>query len=141
MICTKCHKDKPLSDFRDSKHGYHCKDCRLAMHREWRRRNIIKARKYQQDYYAKFGKNRREWTVDMSEAIEEWRKNNPEKFAAKSIIHRAVQRGKIIKPKKCTKCGREVLLSGHHPDYTKPLEVIWLCGSCHKLLHLAMKAR
>ena len=23
----------------------------------------------------------------------------------------------------------------HHPDYSKPLEIVWLCRSCHLLLH------
>ncbi len=44
-------------------------------------------------------------------------------------------RGKIIKPKGCSLCGKRKKLDGHHEDYNKPLDVIWLCRHCHGNLH------
>ena len=29
----------------------------------------------------------------------------------------------------------------HNEDYSKPLEVVWLCKSCHKRLHLGLITR
>lgn len=56
--------------------------------------------------------------------------------------HRAVQRafrdGGMAKPNACERCGQETparLLSGHHDDYDKPLDVVWLCGACHYRHH------
>ncbi len=48
-----------------------------------------------------------------------------------------IQIGEAIKPKNCSICdddggGRIV---GHHPDYDKPLEVVWVCSSCHRKIH------
>ena len=44
----------------------------------------------------------------------------------------AVKRGRIKKPQKCEKCGAENLsLQKHHPDYLRPLWVVWLCEPCH----------
>ena len=42
---------------------------------------------------------------------------------------------KLVKPNCCQGCGRtskETRLSAHHHDYTKPLDVIWLCAACHR---------
>ena len=56
---------------------------------------------------------------------------------ARNILAGAVRRGRIIKPSCCSACGREAekrSLHGHHEDYTKPLDVQWLCAECHGLL-------
>ena len=37
--------------------------------------------------------------------------------------------GKITK-KPCVVCG-ETKVDGHHPDYSKPYEIIWLCRKHH----------
>lgn len=50
-------------------------------------------------------------------------------------MRRAVRTGEIIKPLRCEKCGVEEELHGHHADYTKPLEVTWLCARCHRQAH------
>lgn len=55
------------------------------------------------------------------------------KRLAKDAIHNAIKAGKL-KRQNCVKCGNPKS-EGHHPDYTKPLEVIWLCKKCHIDLH------
>jgi hypothetical protein len=52
---------------------------------------------------------------------------------ARSKFRAAVARGKIEK-KPCAVCGEEKV-EGHHFDYTKPLEVIWLCKVHHGAIH------
>lgn len=54
---------------------------------------------------------------------------------AHSDVHRAVERGVLVRPTSCEKCGRAVSLHAHHEDYTKPLDVQWLCRSCHLRRH------
>lgn len=63
------------------------------------------------------------------------RQNSPEKVAARAAVNNAVKRGDIVKPKVCEQCGRETRLTGHHDDYSKPLDVRWLCYSCHGKEH------
>jgi hypothetical protein len=43
----------------------------------------------------------------------------------------------LIRPTKCCEdCGKHLKkLVGHHPDYNKPLDVIWLCYPCHSYRH------
>ena len=49
-------------------------------------------------------------------------------------VHRAVRAGTLTKTS-CARCGATSDLQGHHADYAKPLEVVWLCGVCHRALH------
>jgi hypothetical protein len=58
-----------------------------------------------------------------------------QKRTTRHKLRYAVKRGLINKPKKCSDCKEEKALQGHHPDYSKPLEVIWLCRKCHDSLH------
>lgn len=57
----------------------------------------------------------------------------PEKIKARWKLRNAVQQGLIVKCP-CEQCGA-IKAHGHHPDHSKPLEVIWLCEPCHKQLH------
>lgn len=59
--------------------------------------------------------------------------------AAHQILTYAIKAGLIIPPAACEKCHSQThgrALDGHHLDYSKPLEVIWLCRSCHEKEHL-----
>ncbi len=69
------------------------------------------------------------------------RKNaNKPKFIPKGCIKKnARQRvrdhvlsGKIVRPSNCEKCGKNSkIIEAHHEDYSKPLQIIWLCKRCH----------
>lgn len=59
----------------------------------------------------------------------------PEKWKARAKAHYAVKTGKLVKPLKCTDCREVKKLQGHHEDYSKPLELIWLCQKCHTDRH------
>jgi ribosomal protein S27AE len=60
----------------------------------------------------------------------------PQQNAHRKVAY-AVRRGVLVKPKACERCGksRHVRLSGHHADYSKPLDVKWLCHRCHSREH------
>lgn len=51
----------------------------------------------------------------------------------------AIKHGLLI-PHPCEICGNQEA-EGHHPDHTRPLEVIWLCHSCHGLHHSLINAQ
>jgi hypothetical protein len=55
------------------------------------------------------------------------------KANCRSYLNTYLKRGKISK-QPC-KCGCETV-EAHHDDYSKPLEVIWLCRKCHLELHV-----
>ena len=59
-------------------------------------------------------------------------------------VRRAIKAGRIIKPNQCSKCKvilPKTMIEGHHFDYDKELEVIWLCQSCHSAIHSKKKTR
>jgi hypothetical protein len=60
------------------------------------------------------------------------------KELARGRVGRAVRSGRLVKPALCEDCGAEAYLHGHHTDYSKPLEVVWLCvgrDGCHRKRH------
>lgn len=61
---------------------------------------------------------------------------NPLKHQARVKLGIAVSAGKIKRPVKCSRCDQpHKRIEGHHPDYTKPLDVVWLCPPCHSVIH------
>jgi hypothetical protein len=62
-----------------------------------------------------------------------YRAANPEKVRAKNRVQRAVRSGRLERGP-CRICG-EANSEGHHSDYSKPLDVVWLCRKHHKDLH------
>lgn len=65
-----------------------------------------------------------------------WRKKNPAAYRAHIMVACALNKGALTKPNSCEHCGKHARLDGHHPDAKRePLKVVWLCRSCHMILH------
>lgn len=58
------------------------------------------------------------------------------KHEARWMLQRAVA-AQRIKRQPCEQCGATGNIHGHHDDYDRPLEVRWLCLSCHSAIHMA----
>lgn len=65
---------------------------------------------------------------------------------AQNIAEKAILKGILVR-KPCEVCGQSpiaedgrTLIHAHHPDYNKPLEVIWLCQKHHHDWHKRNKA-
>jgi hypothetical protein len=57
---------------------------------------------------------------------------DPEKLGARRAAKYEVMAGRLVKAKRCENCNRRANLSMHHPDYSRPLLIQWLCLSCHR---------
>ena len=68
----------------------------------------------------------------VAKTITEYRKRFPERRAANNKVMRALSSGKL-KRQPCLVCGAEAV--AHHQDYSRPLDVVWLCQSHHKQTH------
>lgn len=55
-------------------------------------------------------------------------------------VKAAIKRGGLIRPEQCERCGSSPprcsdgrsAIQAHHHDYSKPLEVEWICPKCHR---------
>lgn len=93
-----------------------------------------KARMNETDQY---GENNPNWKGGVSEDYYRYKKRQkekyPERVKARKKLHNAIQDGRI-KRESCAVCG-EADAQGHHEDYSKPLDVVWLCEKHHREYH------
>lgn len=67
-----------------------------------------------------------------------WGLLHPIQMKAHAKVSRAIRRGQLTKGP-CAVCGSTVRIEGHHDDYSKPLEVIWLCRPHHGQRHIELR--
>lgn len=98
----------------------------LMQDEEYVRRYLVRKRKQSRKY-------RQEHKEEIRNSTRKYRKNNPEKYRAHQLVLYAMRRGTLLR-QPCEKCGAEKA-EAHHDDYSKPLDVRWLCHSCHIKWH------
>jgi len=131
-----CGIEKPLEEsfYKSKGHasGYEnrCKKCHAKQSRERRHENYDKeAERKKSITRRKNGTTAKSYKI-MTEKY-------PEKYRARYFLRNEVQAGRIIKGD-CVVCGNKET-HGHHDDYSKPLEVKWLCREHHMELHRNLK--
>lgn len=67
-----------------------------------------------------------------------WQRNHRDKYHAHHAVYRALKKGILVRPDRCSNCNELAKIHGHHTDYTRPLEVVWVCEPCHKQIHKEM---
>lgn len=124
--CFKCGLEKALTEFyrhpmmADGFLGK-CKDCTKSYVSMNYRANI--------DHYVAYDRERFKKPARKA-AIREYLKARPaEKRKATNLTSAAIRDGRLIK-QLCEVCG-EMAVEAHHDDYSKPLEVRWLCRPHH----------
>jgi len=133
--CNVCQKEKSLEDFyRDKtktlRRDYTCIECRRMLNR---------VRDRDRDKTPERVKKSKDWVQSergKERARQRRRQNyniNRERHQAQTIIRRLIKMG-IIARQPCEICGNEPS-KGHHLDYSKPLEVVWLCQKHHSEVH------
>lgn len=63
-----------------------------------------------------------------------WQLKHPDRRAAHDAVRLAIRRGALVR-EPCEVCGSTEHLDAHHEDYSKPLDVVWLCRRHHAARH------
>jgi hypothetical protein len=139
--CFKCQLQKSLDAFyRHSmmKDGHlnKCIECTKKDVAEHRAENLEKVRQYDRD------RSSLPHRAELRKRVgTEWLRLNSVKRRAQLTVQSAVKRKEMSRPEYCSFCGDAGMIEAHHPDYSRPLMVEWLCVPCHRQAHaLARKA-
>jgi hypothetical protein len=142
--CFQCNKRKSTKQFyahpqtADGLLGK-CKDCcktstktnyinNQAHYQEYdRQRDQLPHRIQMRAEYAATDRGRKRGAA----AKQAWAERNPEKLKAQWAAQNAVRDGRLKRKTECEVCGSEKNIEKHHDDYSKPLEVRWLCKKHH----------
>lgn len=132
-ICFKCGFDKPINDF--YKHPQ-MSDGRLNKCKACTKTDVSKNYLVNVDQYKEYEKKREKDPERKKSKItyqRTTRLNNPEKYQATTMVNNAIRDGRLFK-KPCEVCDN-LDVHAHHEDYSKPLEVRWLCKDHHMHEH------
>ncbi len=144
--CGKCKQVKPVAEFyRHGRDGYQsrCKECHREEGKLYNR--TPERREYNKQFYKQLkdggyfkeyeqkpevkerkARQQREYSRDPKLRI---------KYLARWYAKRMVRNG-VVSKEPCALCGEEQAHI-HHPDYTQPLLIVWLCPDCHREIHKA----
>ena len=163
--CSKCKKELSINNFGLNKntkdgHRHYCKQCNKEFNKKYNkrldpkekaRRKAERDRKRELEFKKILNESKTNMTAEeclklhkqeqerkqkaRKEYLIKYYQKNKYKVKAQAQLNRAVRLGKVNKPLKCSKCGEVARLHGHHEDYSKALDVVWLCQSCHQARH------
>ncbi len=123
--CATCGRTLPISEFHRTKrsrdgHKWQCRECVAAYHRD--------------QYERGAGLDQRVKACEKS----------PTGKKARLCVALAIKAGRLKRPHRCSGCGctdEEHRIEAHHADYSRPLDVIWLCTKCHRRMDACRRER
>lgn len=120
--CKTCKAEKPIDKF--------------ELNEKWRRRECTSCRfkkKNKTPSRQKWSKKyRRDKSKQYNKHWKNWKKKNGKQYSSNSEWTKFKRRNDIhYLP--CVVCGNKS--EAHHPDYSKPLLILYLCRSHHQEIH------
>lgn len=122
LTCSTCREKKPPEDFYSNKSTTTGRDCYCKLCRDvYNLANSYPKKKLTVAYKAKMARARRRARAKYPEKTRAWQM--------------AIVKKDELRKSACELCGATDRLHMHHPDYSKPLDVITLCQPCHVTVH------
>ena len=150
--CRMCDETQLVSEFhigkeRDGRRSV-CKSCVSmisAAYRLERKEHYAQYERQRRSLPHRVAARRKYAATDKGRAVQNhcikiWASKNPEKCKAQYIVNNAIKMGKLVR-QPCEACGSTVRIHGHHDDYSKPLDVRWLCPFHHAEHHRLERER
>lgn len=132
-ICNKCGIEYEQSVSQARHYEHRCKPCKNAYNCQWRRANPERVASMSKKYW----KDRPKENIRLAARRYQAKiQSDPEHLLKKKAwrkLFNSVKAGKISRLP-CEVCG-DPKVDAHHADYSKPLEVRWLCRQHHTHLH------
>lgn len=134
--CKRCGRRLPASDFYahprmgDGLLSF-CKTCTKARVKAHRLANIQAARDYDARRYRENPARRAQTRAQG----EEWAERYPERRRAHDLVRKAIRAGRMARGPCEVGAGCSGPVHAHHDDYSRPLDVRWLCAAHHAQHH------
>lgn len=152
-LCKSCGIVKPTTAFykhqstADRLRSF-CKPCcsldSMKYHRANPERYKAASLRYNQRNREKVNEVTKLWQRNNVEKVKEttrrYREKYPEKRRAQNAVNNAILAGKLTR-KPCEICGSTNKIHGHHEDYSRLLDVVWLCPVHHRARHRELNQR
>lgn len=142
--CFKCGHTKPINEFYGHPrmadgHLNKCKKCARA--------DVSANYRVRHDQYVEYERQRavlphrraavKQYALTHRDVIQrghrQYRQRYPERAAAHNAVSNAIRDGRLARMP-CEICG-DLKVHAHHTDYSKPLDVMWLCRRHHLEQH------
>ena len=104
-----------------------CRECTIEWRKSEHERELARERDRKRYHN---NPNRRKYISDM------WNKRRKEKWYNWIHLRAARRIAKLwIRPNTCPICWDKTRIVSHHPDYSKPYEIVFCCQICHDKIH------
>lgn len=149
QVCRLCGAEKDFSQFYKhpkTKTGFDskCKDCAKSISKAARERNIdhykeksrIRSKKPENVAARKAYRQTEQGKKAAARAHKAYQMRAPLRRIAHIAVGNAIRDGRLIPWPFCAvpdcDCSK---VEAHHPDYSRPLDVVWLCNKHHREAH------
>ena len=154
--CFKCKSNKPIVEFHKCKRNKtglqsYCIECMRTVNRgynknptpERRKKNRACQKRLKESGWIKRYFQRPEVKKRQAAKQREYARNPllRMRHEARWQVSRKIKTGELVRPKTCSSCKERGDIQSHHPDYYKPLDILWLCRKCHQKITDALNYR
>lgn len=131
-VCSTCKTEKSKLEFQTrnaSKDGLTA-SCQICLKER-------DAKRYEKEREQRLARQKEYFSTPEGKsahkrATDRWKEKNKVRRAAHVILGNALKY-KTIMRQPCWVCGKKA--EAHHPDYGRPLDVVWLCKKHHQEVH------